>query len=267
MRNVILQFSYRTDAKIYRQQAWGSGKCPLNCLNRFANYHRKFSLTPRSFALGAAIFLPCLAVAAPTTVTFSAVTEFVLAGTAFPAVGTLITGSVVFDYDPSKYTKSSLYFLGLDGYWYTYSGAPYNWSANFDGTSFSGPGFVSIDVMVNSIPRLTPLPAWQGDGVVFATKSLNVGYSVQLFGPVNSFSFAQDIPSPNILESFWTIGTLEVNDYNRIGHPTVLTARVTDISVSGVSAVPEPTELSMMLAGLGLMLMRGVRGKVRKIVG
>lgn len=215
----------------------------------------------RTVAFSAAIFLPCLAVAAPTTVTFAAVTEFVRSGTAFPGVGTFITGSFVFDYDPSKYTKFSYTSLGLDGAGYEYFGAPYNWTADLGNVVFTTP-YLGVEAISNGVPRLFPLPVWPGDAVSFATKRQNVGYSVQLFGPADSFDGA-DIPSPTVLKSFWTSAIFEINDYNRNGDYRFLTARVTDISVLSVTAVPEPTELSLMLSGLVLVLLRCSRKKAR----
>ena len=206
---------------------------------------------PKSLAFMAAL-LPVLACAAPTTVTFSAVTESVIPGTGFPEVGTTITGAVTFDYDLSPlsiYKPDSLpSYTG-----YEYAGAPILWTAVLEGTTFSHP-YLGVEVFDNDSQTFPSLGLT--DAVLFSTKRANVSYSLQLFGPTTSFS-GSGIPSAGTLEGFWNSGVLLINDYNRVGDFTglegftVLSASVSSISVS---AVPEPQAYAMMFFGVGLVV-------------
>jgi hypothetical protein len=208
----------------------------------------------REFAIvGAAVFATA-AMAAQTTLNFTAITEFALPGSTFPSAGTEISGSFVFDYDPTKYSRFSFPGEGATYSGYEYFSGLYGWFAQLGAMTVSTP-YIGMEVFDNGsklFPDTVP-----SDAIGFSTKKLNVGYSVFLFGPNGSFE-TSDIPSLATIESFWTSGILTVMDYNSF--TTMLTARVTSVSAL---TVPEPATYALLLPAIAWV---GYLGRRRKLI-
>jgi hypothetical protein len=203
--------------------------------------------------LGAAVFATA-AIATPITLNFTAITELSQPGSTFPPVGTEISGSFVFDYDPASYSRFSFPGEGATYSGYGYSSGVHSWSAQLGTATVSTP-YISIEVFDNG-SKLFP-ETFPSDAIGFSTKKLNVGYSIFLFGPNGSFE-TSDIPSLATIESFWTSGTLTVRDYNSF--TTVLTARVTSVSAL---TVPEPATYTLVLSAI---IWVGYLGRRRKLI-
>lgn len=190
-----------------------------------------------SICLGACALLPLSAHADPITVSFSAIVSKTSAD--YAPLGSVITGSFVFDLDPSTY--QTLVPPGeSNALQYTYSGEPYGMQMQFAGGSPDlSMGGDSVQVYDGFPYASEPI-----DLVGFGTKRNGISYSLLLEAAPDSF-IGTALPTIEWLTSGWN--NAYINVFNDFGFKTEVVASITSLSVA---PVPEPETAVLLLLGL-----------------
>ena len=206
-------------------------------------------MSPRLAGLGLSLLLPALAAAQQATLSFVGTVQKVQAGTAYPALGSTITGTFVFDYAPGQSSTGGLPGEGASYAYHQFAGPPYGLSADYTGLGAVS-GNLAIEVFDDG-SRLFPNEV-PNDTASLTTKRNNVLYSLQLSGPNASFA-GTAIPSKATWESFWTQATFIIRDGNVSFGQSTLTASVSSVSVT---VVPEPAQWALFGIGLAALTVR-----------
>lgn len=199
-----------------------------------------------SILLAGALLLPAWALATPVTLNFTAKVN--QSSGNLPAAGQTVSGTYVFDTDPSFYT---LYpepqYPGYMGY--QTMQAPYGMTLDLPtGTLDFTQGGLAVEAIDNGhVSYELPTP---GDAVAFGIKRNNVSYRMFLFGPDTSFA-GNSLPTTDWLSGLWTSGTFTIRDNSIFS--TVLSADILSVTVS---PVPEPATAALLLAGLAVLAVK-----------
>ena len=201
-------------------------------------------MKPRSIAL-ALLLLPALCQAAPWGLVYSG-TVVSSSGTGdVPAVGSSMSGAIVFDSDTDEYTPEAP-VPGFPGYaGYSLAGPPYFTSIDAPPRTLFTP-LLSVEVYDNDLSLLGI--SEPGDMVTIGGKRDAVSFILLLRGPTSSFSGTL-IPNPSVLSSFWD--SASVFSFGGMSFDSRFRA---DLSALTVSPVPEPSTAMLLLSGVMLGL-------------
>lgn len=199
-----------------------------------------------TFCLYACALLPLSARADPVTVSFSAIVSRTSAD--YAPLGSVITGSFVFDLDPSSY--QTLVPPGeSNALQYTYSGDPYGMRIQFAGASPD----LSLGGDAVGVFDGFPYGSEPIDMLTFNTKRNGITYSLSLEWAADSF-IGTALPSLDWIASGWNSAYITV--FDEWSFKTDVVGRVTSVSVA---PVPEPATTAMLLLGLGAVCARARR--------
>jgi hypothetical protein len=194
-----------------------------------------------SICLGACALLSLSAHADPVTVSFTAIVSKTSAD--YAPLGSVITGSFVFDRDPSTYESFS-----IDETWLqrAYTWAPYGMNMQFAGPSSPdlSPHGGAVTVMDNYPYTYGSEPV---DIVTLGTKRQGISYSLLLEAATSSF-IGTALPTNEWLAGGWS--SAYVNVFDEWSLTTTVVGQVTNLSVT---PVPEPETMALLLVGLATM--------------
>lgn len=198
----------------------------------------------------AVLCLACLAApvgAATYQVDYSATVQ-ATSGSAMPPPGAAVTGRVVMDDDPLAYTPADGAPQAPNYFAYQLLGPPYASSITLPGAAYSTPLF-ALEVFDNDLSLLGINEP--GDAISLSAKRDGFSFILLLRGPASSFS-GLAVPSPALIQSFWTSATV-------LGRDSALQSFSANVTALTVSPVPEPAGLALFAFGLCGLAWRGRR--------